>query len=577
MKSTISQFSLLRFFHQAVIPYIHSGLRPDLVAGLTVAMVVGPQSMAYAGIAGISPIYGIYTAILPAIIASLFGSSSQLSTGPTNAVALVTLGVLVAKINDPRYPEYVFALAVLCGLLLLLMGVFRLGVIIRFVSNAVLTGFLGAASILIIIYQLGNLIGLSIPQNQSTLSILGIAAANLFKTNIYVLITSLFTGLVMLVCNRINKKIPAMLLAVILAGLLVYLSGWNLKGVKLVLNMGLPVDPGLAFHIPQVSITEMVDMLPGAGAVSLLILVQTLSIAKAVSLSTYQRINPSREFVGQGLACLAGGFSMSFPSAGSLTRTAVNFNSGAKTRLSGVFSGLLIWLALVISINLIGYIPVAALAVVVVFSAISLIDVHHIRLTWKTRSISRLVMLVTFATTIFFPLEKAVYFGALLSIAIYLYESRRLNLSYLTVNPEGKFVERSLDDLVKEHPQIAIVNIEGNVYFGAVDDLENKMDLVIQAGIKVLILRMRHMRLIASTGIAALEGIIMQANHAGTRILICGVREELEKTFISSGISTLIGEDCIFKAGDVLFASVEQALEKAKRIIETENSIHEQE
>jgi sulfate permease, SulP family len=297
--------------------------------------------------------------------------------------------------------------------------------------------------------------------------------------------------------------VPWPLIAIIAASVWVQLVGWEDYGIRLVADLGIPENPLPAFFFPSFPMGEVLPLASAAGAVALFGLVEAMSIAKALSLSSGQRIDPSRELIGQGLASMAGGFFQSIPSSGSPSRSAVNYNAGAKTKLSGAFSGLFVLLVLVLFARWTAYIPMPALAAVVIVSAYGLIDRRHIVLTWQARAASRIVLVTTFAATLLLPLHYAIYLGGLLSILIYLYESGHLELSYLTVNEDGYFVEHRLEDLYKNPPEIAIINIEGDLYFGAVSDLEAAMDRLLSAGIKVMILRIRRMRRMASTGVSA--------------------------------------------------------------------------
>lgn len=545
--------------------YLQQSLRFDLLAGLTVALVAIPQAMAYAAIAGVNPIYGLYAAIVPAIVGALWGSSHHLVTGPTNATALVTAGVLVT-INGGADMEYVFALAILSGLIRLVLGFFKLGTIIRYVSNSVLTGFLAGAGVLIIINQLGNLFGLSRPIGADTLTIVWELLRSLSQLNPLILTIGLLATGILFISKQLSPKIPGALLALVLTGGVVALAGWSEQGVKLVSDLGSLDNIGLSFHLPVVNLTQAETLLTSAGAIALLSLVETMSVAKAIGLSTGQRINASREFVGQGLASIVGGFFQAIPSSGSPSRSAVNFSSGAKTRLASAFSGLFVLVAVLTFAGLIGYIPVASLAGVVIVSAFSLIDRRHLKLTWQSRGVSRLVLAVTFVATLLLPLHWAIYLGAVLSIGIYLYESSHLRLSYLTLKGDREFVEHSLQEVLHTCPPVALINVEGALYFGAVEDLEQHVEEILQRGVRVIILRLRHMHLLASTGVTALEGLVTRADQLGTTVLLCGVTPEIETTLASSGLKSLVGTGRTFKATDTLFESTHQALQLATHL-----------
>jgi SulP family sulfate permease len=551
---------------KALALYLRDSFRPDLVAGLTVAMIAVPQAMAYASIAGVPPIHGLHTAIVPAIIGSLLGSSHHLITGPTNAIALVTAGVLVTTAGRPDFVEIVFALALISGTVQLLLGLLRLGGIIRFVSNSVLTGFLTGASLLIIVNQASNLLGLPRVTATETPFIVLELARNLPLWNPFVAAISLLTILLLGICRRINPNLPAPLLALVAATLCAQLFGESAHSIRLVRDIGAMTDVFPTFHLPQVALdARTLELLLTSGsAVALLGLVEAMSVAKALALSTGQTINTSREFVGQGLASLASGFCQGIPPSGSLSRSAVNFGSGARTRMAGAWSGAFVFLALLAFAPWLSIIPLAGLGGVVVVAAIKMIDVEHIKLTWQSRATSRVTFLITFAATLLLPLHYAIYLGVLLSIGLYLHESSSVQLSYL-VERDGKFIERSYAELVQNPPPIAIIHVEGALYFGATDDLEQRLDTLFRSGVKVAILRLRRVRFLASTGVTALERIAASAKRHGTRVMLCGVRDEVADTLQASGASALFGAENIFKADDALFESTKMAWQSAQR------------
>lgn len=530
-------------------------------------MVAIPQSMAYAIIAGIDPIYGLYTAIIPAIIGGLFGSSKQLVTGPTNANALVVASALLAFSSHVDYIEYVFALAILSGFLQLLLGVLRLGNLIRYVSNSVLTGFLVGASVLITINQIGNFLGIEHPIGESTGTVLWSLIQGLPASNIFVLATSTFSLFLIIIGTRLQRRLPIPLLTIILSSLLVQLTGWHQEGVKLISDLGFISATKLTFHLPNISSDDVSILLPGAGAIALISIVQTISVAKVIGLSTGQRIDPSRELMGQGLASISGGLFQSFPPAGSPTRSAVNLMLGAKTRLASIISGVIVLLALLAFTRFIGFIPIASLAAIIIFSAFKMVNLHHVQQTLRSRNVSRLVFFTTFIAMLVLPLHMAIYLGTALSIGIFLYESSELRINYLVLNESGEFVEHNLDDLPRDRLRFAVVNIEGEFHFPAVDHLEANLDKIIGEGIHVLILRIRGMRHLASTGVTALQNLIERAQANGTEVFICGVTEKVEQILTATGITSLVGEDREFKASDVLFKSTRQALERANEIM----------
>jgi len=567
LKVPVPKVQQVKAYTRVIVSNVRRQLGPDLLAALTVALVGIPQAMSYAAIAGVNPVYGLYTAVIPAVVGSLFGSSHHLITGPTNATALGTAAVLLARAGQPDYVEYVFAMALLTGAVRLTLGLLRLGGITRYVSNSVLTGFLSGAGVLIIINQLHSLLGLSRPAGENTLGVLSDVWQHLPDVNLHVLAISVLAMGLMFLGVKMGLKFVRALVAIVVASVVVQVLGWDSLGVPLVGGMGTLEQARLGLHVPSVSVQDVASMLPSAGALALLSLVESMSIAKTISLASRQRIDASRELVGQGLASLVGGFFRCIPSSGSLSRSAVAYSSGARTRLVGVLSGLFVLVAAVGLSGLIGYIPVAGLAGVVVASSYRLFDFQHLKLTWQSREASRLILMVTFVSTLLMPLHLAIYLGTLLSIVIYLFESGRVELRYLEVTDSGSFVERDLKEMGAEMSPIAVVEIVGTLHFAAVDEMESALMEVLEAGVKVMILRVRHLRLLGSTGVAALKRIADRASQRGACVLMVGVTDEIGETLESSGVTTGEGVITVFEAHDALFEATHQALDRARELV----------
>jgi SulP family sulfate permease len=372
----------------------------------------------------------------------------------------------------------------------------------------------------------------------------------------------------MILFRRIDRRLPAALITTLCISFLVFLCGWQARGVRMVADLNLPADPLLAFHLPQVASADILNLLPAAFSVALFSLVEAISIARALSQSEGDKFDASREFIGQGLASIAGGFFQSIPTTGSPSRSAVNHTAGAKTRLAAAFSGGFVLILLLIFSRWIGYIPIPGLTAVIIVSAAGLIDTRQIRLTWNTRIISRLVMAVTFFSVLLLPLYLAIYAGVLLTILIHLYESSRLHLNSLVFTGSGQVLEKPLADLLNLHPPVGVINVEGDLFFGAVHQLENAIESCCRAGIKVLVLRLRRAHMLASTGVVALQGILATARKAGMVIMLSGVSPQVRSILESSQITHLIGEEHIFFGSESLFESTRRAVAAATKLLE---------
>ena len=473
--------------------YLRGKFRSDFSAGLTVAMVVIPQSMAYAAIVGVNPIFGLFTAIIPTIIAAIFGSFPYLITGPTNPTALVTASVLLPYANRSDYFEFVVALAIFSGAIHILFGLLRLGFLSQYISNSVLVGFLTAAGILVIVNQVSNLLGLQLTRAGRVWGTIALIVSNISHVNPYALIIGTLSIGIMLTLRSLNKRLPAALITIVFASLLVFLTGWSgEQNVRIVSDIGLPERINLGFHLPDIPTSEISSLALSGAAVALFGFMETVSIAKSMSQMSGEPFNPSREMIGQGLACFVGGFFQCMPSSGSPSRTVMNVVNGAKTRFAAIFSGLSVLIFLLLFSRLISFVPVPALAAVVIISAAGLINIQLIKITWQSHIKSLVVMVVTFLSTLTLPLQYAIYLGILTTILIYLGEKRHVNLSYLVVDENGHYHELPMEKIKEQPSKIAVINIEGDLYFAAVEDLKNQIESILETDLQVLILSLIH-------------------------------------------------------------------------------------
>lgn len=549
--------------------YFRLRFQSDLYAGLTVGMIAIPQAMAYAAIVGINPIYGLFTAIIPTIIGSLFGSFPFLITGPTNPTALVTASVLLSFSSRPYYFEFVVALAIIAGIMKLIFGLLKLGVLAKYISNSVLVGFLTGVGILIISTQAGKLLGFKLSLQGNLFDVFSSLWESIININIYAAIVGGLSIAIMLLIRKINRKLPAALITIVLATLFVFATGWaNGENIDLV---ELPDQLGMRFQLPRISIKELLPLTFAGVAVALLGFMESISVTKSMSQMTGTPINPSREMVGQGLASFVGGFFQCMPSASSPSRTVINVVNGARTRISGVISGISVFIFLILFSRLIRFIPIPALAAVIIVSSAGLVNFNLIKVTWQSRLSSRVVMIVTFISTLILPLEYAIYVGILSSILIYLGESSHVNLSYVMENEDGHFLELPIEELIQQDPKIAIINIDGDLYFAAVEELQEHVRQILETNVKVLILRFRRTHLLASTGIMAISDIIRAANKNSVHILFCGIQKEVMEPLQTAGIVDRVGKSHFFQANYQLFDSTHQALNEARRILEGES------
>jgi SulP family sulfate permease len=563
--------------------YVRRDGRADVVAGLTVAVMGVPQAMAYALIAGLPPVYGIYTAIIPCILAALFGSSNHLVTGPTNAMCMVILS-LTASLPQ-RFGvsqiEIVLALTFLTGLFQFLFGALKLGGVVKYVSNSVVVGFTAGAGILIAVNQLKNLMGVSIGEAHGGhfFSTLVATLQQIHQSNPSALVLGLLTILILVGFRRWLPKVPGSLVAIIVVTWIAVWTGWaapeaGAQRVKIVRDIQ-EITPSLdIFGVPQLLVRPNLDLwqelMTGALALAILGLVESASIARSIAASSGQRLDFTREFKFQGIANMAGSFFHCFAASGSFTRSAVCYQSGGRTRAAAIFSGVLTAVILLAFGSLANFIPQAALAGILMVIAFTMIERERLSMTWRSGSNSRIVMGGTLAATLFMPLETAVFAGVLLSIVILLRITGKPDLTQLVQHPDYGFEEVPFNRAAPS--PVAIINLEGDLYFAAAEDLDYELLQALKPETRVVVLRMKRLRAVGSSAMAMLEHFHKLLKVRGIILIVCGVEEDMTKVLTGSGVRKLIGEQNIFYADNRIFQSTELALARAMSIVEMQRA-----
>ncbi|HML62217.1 SulP family inorganic anion transporter [Solidesulfovibrio sp.] len=525
-------------------------LRADLWAGLTGAVIVLPQGVAFAAIAGLPPVYGLYAAMLPVIAAALFGSSHHLISGPTTAISLVVFTTVsqLAVAGSPDYIRLVLALTVLAGLAQLGLGLARLGGLVNFVSHSVVTGFTAGAAVLILTSQLGHFFGVTLPRGGEFLEtwwafLRQIPAINWRVAGIAAATLGLALGI-----RRLWPKAPALLLALIGGSVVCQFLDGAAHGARLVGALPANLPP---FSLPEVDLETFRVLFPGALAVAMLGLAEAVSIARAVAVRSEQRIDNSQEFIGQGLANILGGFFSGYASSGSFTRTGVNFEAGAKTPLAAVFSAVFLAAVLLCIAPVTAYLPIAAMAGVIVLVAANLVNPRAIRHIATTDKAEAGILATTFLATLFVGLEFALYAGVMLSLLLYL--RRTSHPHFITLAPDPALSHRSLVNVrrrpLPECPQLKILRLDGSIFFGAVNHITEELHRIVQRSPEQC-----HILIIGS-GINFIDagGCHMLFHEAGSlrlsgrEIFFCSLKSEVMKLLTRGGCLARIGAQNVFR------------------------------
>ncbi|ATG72740.1 sulfate permease [Zobellella denitrificans] len=519
-------------------------LHADALAGLTNAIIVLPQGVAYALIAGLPPEFGLYAAIIPAIIAALFGSSWHLISGPTAALSIVVF-TTISPLASPGSAEFLrlaLTLTLLAGLFQLALATARLGVLVNFVSHSVVLGFTAGAALVIGSSQLQNVFGLAVPTDGSVADQWWQWLQHLPETHLPSLAVALVSLLGCVLIKRFRPRWPNMLLALVLASLLARVLDPGGERIALVGAIPAALPP---FSLPDLSFGALSALGPGALAIGLLGLVEAVSIARAVASRSHQRLDGNQEFVGQGLSNVVGAFFSCYVSSGSFTRTGVNYTSGARTPLAAIFAGFWLLLILLLFSELTAWLPMPAMAGLLLVVAWNLIDFHHIRLIVQAGKSEAAVLLTTFFATLFVAMEFAIYAGVLLSLVFYLKRTSTPRIVSILPDPDAKhpvFVSAEQRRL-PYCPQLRIIRIEGSLFFGAVNHVQEYLQsireprlLIVGSGINFV-------------DIVGAEMLVQEAQRRraeGGDLYFSNLKEGVSRFLARNNLLEEIGEDHVF-------------------------------
>ena len=526
--------------------------RDDGMAGLTGALIVLPQAVAFATIAGLPPQYGLYAAMMPAIIAALFGSSWHLVSGPTTAISIAVFAS-VSPYATPGSPEFiglVLTMTFLTGVFQLALGLARMGVLVNFISHTVVIGFTAGAAMLIAGSQIKNFFGLDIPRGTPFFETLHLFALQVGSINPYVLAVSLVTLGVGILIKRFAPRLPYMIVAMV-AGSLFALGlnayyGVDTTHVRTVgaLPSGLP-----PLSLPDFSFHGLSQMLFPALIITMLALTEAVSISRAIATRSGQTIDGNQEFIGQGLSNIVGSFFSGYAASGSFNRSGVNYAAGARTPLAAVFASLFLVLILLLVAPLAAYLPNAAMAGILFLVAWGLIDTHHIRLLPRISRQETVVLWVTLIGTLI-DLEKGIFFGIALSLALYLYRTSRPTLDTVVPDRDPESYHYVPADNRPECPQIKMLRLNGSIFFGAVSHLQQQVQEMLEAKPtqKHLVVMASGINFVDLAGAEFLAETARRQARDGGSLSFYRMKDSVAETLRKGGFMQDIGEQNLYPA-----------------------------
>ena len=554
--------------------------RKDLLAGVTVAAISLPQAMAYALIAGVDPRFGLYSAIVVTLIASIFGSSSQLINGPTNAISLVVFSALAFFDPEDRFSAYqaMFLLGILVGSIQILIAVFKLGDLTRYISEAVVLGFMAGAGFLVALGQVANFLGIHDVGNGhqhvllrfwNTITQGGPVNGHALGIGIAAIVLVLA-----LKALRSRYRLPQfeMLLALIIVATVAAHFGWTVPGAngKSLVSVVGNVPAALpAPHIPEIQFAWIPQLSSSAFAIAFLGLLEALAIAKSIAHQTRQPLDFNRQCLAEGLANLTGGFFQSLPGSGSLTRSAINHQSGAVTRVSGLFAAAAVAIAVLLFAPLARYVPKAALAGLLIVTAARLVDWKRIGYSLRASRYDAALVLITAFSAVLIGVDFSIFIGVGLSILLFVPRAARLKAAELVVTAEGVVRERRADDLPSG--DLLIYDLEGELFFGAAPELDRYFDEINERtrrdGFRYVILRVKRTRNPDVVFLERLEHFLKAAELRGVTVLLAGVRPDFAQSLFNVGFQDWFPSDRIFTEEETTYSATLKAVRHAYELI----------
>ncbi len=542
-------------------------LSGDFSAGLTVGVMLIPQGMAYAMIAGLPPVYGLYAAIFPQLVYAIFGTSRQLAVGPVAMDSLlVAAGIsVIAQTGTENYIALAILLAFMMGVIQLVLGIARMGFLVNFLSKPVINGFTSAAALIIGVNQLKHLIGVDLLRNNNVFIIIYEAFQNWGNIHWITVVIGITSIIILKNIKKIHKAIPGALVAVILGVVGVkYLSLYTM-GVKIVGDVpkGLP-----SFAFPIINTPHFNELIPIAFTLALIAFMEAISVAKAIQVNhkNEYKLDPNQELVGLGMGNIIGSFFSAFPTTGGFSRSAVNEQLGGKTNLAAIISASLVILTLLFLTPLFYYLPNSVLAAIIMVAVFSLIDTKFPVLLWKTKKEDFLMLLISFGVTLGLGIKEGIAISVAMSLLAMIYRSTKPHFAVLGKMPDSKeFRNIKRFDNLTEFDDILIFRYDADLYFANTSHFIETITKEINSKgskLKLVILHGGSISHIDSTAYQAIHELIDDLKKRGIELyfsyIIGPTRDFLEKMKFSK----IVGKSYCYLDVD---SAIEAYLSKSKR------------
>lgn len=515
--------------------YSQKKFKGDLNAGITVGIMLIPQGMAYAVLAGMPPVYGLYAAIVPLILYAILGTSGQLAVGPVAMVSLLIVAGVgeFTEIGSDRFIQLAIMTALGVGIFQFLMGLFRMGFIVNFLSHPVLSGFTSAAALIIGASQIKGLLGIDLPRTNYVHEIIIGAVEKFSEIDLFTTLIGIGSIAVIILIKKWKRTFPSALIVVFLGTLVTAVFGLNEYGVSIVgeIPEGLP-----SFHLVEFSWADFQLLIPTILVISLVGYMESIAVAKAIANKHGYKVDANQELIGLGAANIGGSFFQSFPVTGGFSRTAVNDQAGANTGMASIISAIIIGLTVLLLTPLFYYLPSAVLAAIIIVAVAGLFDAHEMKVLWKTDRKDLAMLAVTFAATLIFGIEEGILVGVIISLVAVIYSSTQPHSTELgQLGSTGNYRNINRYKEASVHGDVLIYRFDSQLYFANVEYFRENLDEHIaqkRDNLKLVILDASAIHYIDSTGIHTLRELIKDLKIRGIELYIAGaigpVRDKLK-------------------------------------------------
>lgn len=567
-------------FVQWFADYSYKDIPKDILAGFTVGIVLIPQAMAYAMLAGLPPEFGLYASLIPLIIYVLLGTSGQLAIGPVAMDSLlVAIGLGALALSESEYLAMAVFLALIVGLIQLLMGLFRMGYLVNFISKPVISAFTSGAALIIMFSQLQYLLGIEMERSSRIHELIWEAVQKAAELNFVDLTIGVFGIILIALLKRWKRRFPGILLAVVLGILAVYLLRLDRYNVNIVgaIPSGLPT-----FQVPEIDLEVLSEIWPFALTLALVGYLEAVSIGKGIEEKTEEdRLDPNQEFVALGVSNIAGSFFRAYPVTASFSRSAISYSSGAKSNFAGLFAAMLVLVTLLFLTPVFYFLPKSVLASIIVVSVFGLIDLAYAKRLWKLRKDEFFVWIITFLATLFVGIVQGIFIGVLLALLLMVYRTSNPHFAILGKIRNSDYYKNidRFGEEIEVREDLLIIRFDAQLYFGNTSYFKNQLYKYIgenENQLKAVILNAEAINYVDSTAAHMLRKVINEIKSRGIRFYIAGAIGPTRDILFSSGIADMVTKEYLFvrvREAVEHFDNVSKSSELSDRVASQNNQL----